>query len=155
MVYDMVKLAGGDLRLANTPTGASVALRLPYRPAPTMTGGLALLVEDNDTLRTQVREMLVALDHSVIEATSVDEAVALAADLPDIVLVLSDIRLEGAATGLELVERMRASQVPIILMTSLPPGDPLHQAAARVVPVLRKPFNLGDLSALLRPEAAQ
>lgn len=155
MVYDMVKLAGGDLRLSNTPTGASVALRLPYRPAPSVGGGLALLVEDNDRLRTEVREMLVALDHSVIEATSVDEAVALAADLPDIALVLSDIRLEGSTTGLDLLERMRGSQIPIILMTSLPPQDPLHKAAAQAVPVLRKPFGLAALSALLRPEAAE
>jgi CheY-like chemotaxis protein len=116
---------------------------------------LALLVEDNDTLRADVREMLVALDHSVIEATSVDEAVALAADLPDIALILSDIRLEGSATGLDLVDRLRGSQVPIILMTSLPAQDPLHQAAARSVPVLQKPFGLRDLSSLLRPEAAQ
>ena len=34
MVYDTVKLAGGDLNLRNTPSGASVVLRLPYRPAP-------------------------------------------------------------------------------------------------------------------------
>jgi len=155
MVYDMVKLAGGDLRLSNTPTGATVALRMPYRSAPDQAGGLALLVEDNDTLRTEVREMLVALEYSVIEATSVDEAVALAADLPDIVLVLSDIRLEGSATGLDLVDRLRGSNVPIILMTSLPPQDPLHQAAARSVPVLQKPFGVHDLSGLLRPEAAQ
>ena len=155
MVYDMVKLAGGDLRLINTPTGATVALRLPYSAAPTMDGGLALLVEDNETLRAEVREMLVDLDHSVIEATSVDEAVALAADLPDIALILSDIRLEGSATGLDLIDRLRGSQVPIILMTSLPQQDPLHQAAARSVPVLQKPFSKTDLSKLVRPEAAQ
>ena len=155
MVYDMVKLAGGDLRLANTPTGASVALRLPFRPAPATSGGLALLVEDNDTLRAEVREMLVSLDHTVIEATSVDEAVALAADLPDIALILSDIRLEGAGTGLDLVDRLRGSQVPIVLMTSLPQQDPLHQSALRLVPVLQKPVSLSDLSVLLRPEAAQ
>ena len=155
MVYDMVKLAGGDLRLANTPTGASVALRLPFRPAPATSGGLALLVEDNDTLRAEVREMLVSLDHTVIEATSVDEAVALAADLPDIALILSDIRLEGAGTGLDLVDRLRGSQVPIVLMTSLPQQDPLYQSALRLVPVLQKPVSLSDLSVLLRPEAAQ
>ncbi|MEY8840847.1 ATP-binding protein, partial [Cribrihabitans sp. XS_ASV171] len=101
MVYDMVKLAGGDLRLANTPTGAAVTLRLPYRTAPKAAGGLALLVEDHEDLRAQFRDMLMDLGHSVIEATSVDEACALAADIDGIALVLSDIRLEGAATGLD------------------------------------------------------
>ena len=155
MVYDMVKLAGGDLRLTNTPTGANVALRLPYRVAPDVSGTLTLLVEDNDTLRTEIREMLVDLDHSVIEAASVDEAVALAADLSDIGLILSDIRLEGGATGLDLLDRIENGGIPVILMTSLPLQDPLHKAAVARVPVLQKPFSMTDLIALLRPEAAQ
>ena len=155
MVYDMVKLAGGDLKLSNTETGANVALRLPYRPAPVMGGGLTLLVEDNETLRADIRDMLVTMDHSVIEAMTVDEAVALAADLPDIALILSDIKLEGEATGLDLLDRMHQTPIPVILMTSLPLTDPLHQAAARQVPVLQKPFVADDLTALLRPEAAQ
>jgi len=155
MVYDMVKLSGGDLRLSNTPTGACVALRLPYRPAPQLSDGLTLLVEDSDALRAQVRDMLVDLNHSVIEAASVDEAVALAADLPDIGLILSDIRLEGSATGIDLLERMASSGIPMILMTSLPASDPLRRAAEARVPVLQKPFAAGDLAALLHPEAAQ
>ncbi|TNF58724.1 MAG: response regulator [Rhodobacteraceae bacterium] len=155
MVYDMVKLAGGDLRLFNTPTGATVTLRLPYRPAPEARGGLALLVEDNDTLREGVRDMLVDLDYAVVEAASVDEAVALAADLPDIALVLSDIRLEGQSTGIDLADRLGPGGVPVVLMTSLPPGDPLHRAARARAPVLRKPFTREDLMRLLRPEAAQ
>ncbi len=155
MVYDMVKLAGGDLRLANTETGASVSLRLPYRPAPQVSDGLTLLVEDNDALRADVREALIDLGHAVIEATSVDEAMALAADVPDIALVLSDIRLEGAATGLDLLDRLSCSGIPVILMTSLPPQDPLHKQASARVPVLRKPVTTPDLQAVLRPEAAE
>ena len=155
MAYDMVKLAGGDLRLANTETGASVSLRLPYSPAPQVTGGLTLLVEDNDALRADVREVLISLDHSVIEATSVDEAMALAADVPDIALVLSDIRLEGGATGLDLLDRLSGSSIPVILMTSLPPQDPLHQQGAARVPVLRKPVTTAALDAVLKPEAAE
>lgn len=152
MVYDMVKLGGGDLRLANTPSGASVTLRLPYRAAPTVAGGLALLVEDSDDLREAVRDMLVTLGHTVIEAASVDEACALLADLEDIRLVLSDIRLQGSATGLDLLDRTEGSGLPCILMTSLPPSDPLHRAALARVPVLRKPFTARQLAALTRSE---
>ncbi len=152
MVYDTVKLAGGDLQLRNTPSGASVILRLPYRPAPQSAGGLALLVEDNEDLRATFREMLVKLGHTVIEATSVDEACALAADLPDITFVLSDIKLEGLATGLDLVGRLQ-NDLPIVLMTSLPLSDPMHRKALALGPVLRKPFTRAQLSALLRPEA--
>ena len=154
MVYDMVKLAGGDMTLANTATGAGVTLRLPYRPAPTVSGGLALLVEDNEDLRAMFRDMLMGLGHSVIEATSVDEATALVADLPDISVILSDINLAGEGTGLDLLDRMQDSALPVILMTSLPQDDPLFQSALARAPVLHKPFSAAELVALIHAEAA-
>ena len=153
MVYDTVKLAGGDLQLRNTPSGASVVLRLPYRPAPPIQSGLVLLVEDSDELRSQFRDMLVDLGYSVIEATSADEALALTLNLDDISLVLSDIRLEGAGTGIDVIKRLTAP-IPVILMTSLPYDDPLHRQALALAPVLRKPFTRAQLSALIRTEAA-
>lgn len=155
MVYDMTKLAGGDLRLGNTPTGATVTLRLPYRTAPSATtGGLTLLVEDSEPLRATFRDMLMELGNSVIEATSVDEAIALAADIPDIALVLSDLRLEGDATGLDLLDRLDGTGLPCILMTSLPVTDPLHLAARNRAPVLQKPFTAAQLATLIKPDVA-
>ncbi|NRB33224.1 MAG: PAS-domain containing protein [Rhodobacteraceae bacterium] len=159
MVYDMVKLAGGDLRLSNTVTGAAVTLRLPHRPAPTATsgavsGGLCLLVEDDADLRAGFRDMLMDLGYIVIEATSVDEAMALTADLPDLALVLSDIRLQGDATGLDLRDRLSTQEVPVVLMTSLPVSDPLYQQAAALGPMLSKPFSAAALSALIPKDAA-
>ena len=154
MVYDMTTLAGGDLRLSNTDTGAQVTLRLPYRTAVPATTGLALLVEDRDDLRALMRDMLMDLGHSVIEATSVDEATALLADLPDIALILSDIQLEGEATGTDLARRLGAESPPLILMTSLPPDAPLFLEAQKQAPVLRKPFTADDLAALITPTKA-
>ncbi|WP_247744346.1 PAS-domain containing protein [Ruegeria sp. R14_0] len=153
MVYDTVKLAGGDLSLRNTPSGASVVLRLPYRPAPPVQEGLVLLVEDSDDLRSQFRDMLVELGFAVIEATSFDEAFVLTKDVTDIALVLSDIRLEGNETGLDLLAKLDPA-LPCILMTSLPYSDPLHRAALQHAPVLRKPFTQAQLSALIQDEAA-
>ncbi len=151
MVYDMAKSAGGDLRLSNPATGgAQVILRLPYRVAVPATTGLVLLVEDADDLRAVVRDMLMELGHSVIEATSADEATALIADLPDIALVLSDIQLMGEATGLDLAARIGGA-LPLVLMTSLPPDHPMFRAAQALAPVLRKPFGAADLSALIAP----
>ena len=151
MVYDMTKLAGGDLRLANGPEGAVVTLRLPYRAAVPATTGLVLLVEDRDDLRALVRDMLMDLGHSVIEAASADEASALLADLPDIALVLSDIQLEGAATGIDLARRLGTESPPIVLMTSLPPDAALFLEAQKHAPVLRKPFEARDLQMLISP----
>ena len=155
MVYDMTKLAGGDLRLANTPNGGSVSLRLPFRPARLVESGMALLVEDSDSLRSLFRELLIALGYTVIEATSADEAAALVEDLPDIALILSDIQLQGDKTGIDLVDQVSDAKRAMILMTSLPPQDPLFIAAQARVPVLRKPFAREDLAALLLKEAAE
>lgn len=152
MVYDMTTLAGGDLRLSNTDTGGQVTIRLPYRVALSATTGLALLVEDRDDLRALMRDMLMALGHSVIEAASVDEATALLADLPDITLILSDIQLEGEATGIDLAHRLGGSSPPLILMTSLPRDAPLFLEAQKHAPVLRKPFTAVDLAALINPQ---
>lgn len=153
MVYDITKLAGGDLRLQNTAKGgASVRLRLPLRFSPTITGGLALLVEDSDDLRALYRDMLIEMGHSVIEATTADEATALIADLSDISLILSDIRLSGEGTGLDLLKRVDTHQIPIVLMTSLPPNDPLHLTAQVATTVLSKPFSAADLADVLNPK---
>lgn len=154
MVWDAVKLAGGDLRLDNTPSGAQVLLRLPYRPAPAARGGLALLVEDSDALRASVRDMLMELGYYVIEAQSADEAAALAADLPDIALVLSDLNLAGEGTGLDLLERIDVPGRPFLLMTSMPPDSPLVVQAATRATVLPKPVTARILGSCLRPEAA-
>ncbi|WP_299956572.1 PAS-domain containing protein [uncultured Roseobacter sp.] len=150
MVYDMTKLAGGDLRLENTDTGARVVLRLPFRPAVETPQALVLLVEDRDDLRTLYRDMLTDLNHSVIEAVSADEASALMADLPEISLVLSDIQLAGDATGIDLAQRL-IGVVPVILMTSLPADHALYQSAQKIAPLLQKPFTAEDISAVLGP----
>lgn len=155
MVYDMTKLAGGDLRISNTVNGGSVSLRLPYRPARRIDSGLALLVEDSETLRSLFRDMLIALGYSVIEAASADEALALIEDLPDIALILSDIQLQGEKTGIDLLDRLDETNRAVVLMTSLPPQDPLYMSAQNRVPVLRKPFAQEDLAALLHKEAAE
>ena len=146
MVYDQTKLAGGTVRLSNTPEGARVTLRLPLRPAAeTAKPLLVLLVEDDEDIRSTTREMLRAMDHTVIEARNVTEALALMA-LPDISLVLSDIQLAGSRTGVDLAQAI-GDQMRVILMTSLPPGDALRLAAP--CPVIQKPFDAAQLAALL------
>ena len=154
MVYDQITLAGGTVRLANRATGgAEVTLRLPFKPAAQVTRSrppeLVLLVEDTDSIRENVREMLRDLGHNVIEAASHDEAMALV-DLPGLGLVLSDINLVGTGSGLDLLRACRAQGMNRLhLMTALPPGDTLYREAAREFPVLDKPFTLSELRSAL------
>ena len=85
MVYDMTQMAGGRMDLSNTEQGARVALQLPLRPADaTLHPGMVLLVEDSPDLRLTVRDMLREAGHTVVEATSVAEALTLLAELPEI-----------------------------------------------------------------------
>lgn len=143
MVYDQATISGGRVRLGNQPDGgARVELRLPYRPVgKEEPQRMVLLVEDSDDIRESVREMLRSLGHSVIEAENADEAERLA-DLPDLDLVLTDIRLKGARTGLDLADALRKRNgKPIGLMTSLPETAPLRMAAAERFPLLPKPFD--------------
>lgn len=150
MVYDAAKLLGGEVRVDNCETGAQVTLRLPLRRAtPQGDVGLVLLVEDSPDLRATIREMLTGEGHSVIEAASVDEALALVQEIPEISLVLSDISLEGDKTGVDLIELLPVQSLPCYLMTSLPPSHPLHRRAVTRAPVLPKPFRAADLRAFL------
>ncbi|MEM7488301.1 MAG: PAS-domain containing protein [Pseudomonadota bacterium] len=150
MVYDVVKLGGGRTRLANAPEGgAVVTLRLPLRrppdgPAPTM----VLLVEDAAHIREAVRDRLVAAGHSVLEAASVAEARGLM-DIDGIGLVLTDIMLKTDLTGLDLARDARVRALPVALMTSLPTDAPLYREAVADWPVLRKPFSVEKLAAVL------
>lgn len=150
MVYNMTKLAGGRVMIDNTDTGGQVTLRLPLREVSAEdTPGFVLLVEDSADLRESIRAMLRADGHQVIEATSATEAQALLNGLPEITAILSDITLEGEATGLDLIDALPARHPPAVLMTSLPLSDPLHAAALERAPVLRKPFQPGALRAAL------
>ena len=150
MVYDMAKLAGGEVLLANTYKGARVTLRLPLRRTdPVPQGGLVLLVEDNPDLRDIWRDGLRTHKFQVIEASTAAEARALLANLPDIDAVLSDVMLEGAETGVDVAGYAAEAGKPVVLMTSLPMTDQMFISAQNCAPLLRKPFTMDDFTAAL------
>ncbi len=152
MVYDFAQLSGGHVKIANRPTlGACVTLRLPLKfgeakPAPR----LILLVEDSPEIRVNTREMLRDMGHSVLEATSADEAESLAA-IPGIDAVLTDITLDGSRTGLDLARALSGKKGPaqVYLMTSLPAMNPTRKSAETEFPLIGKPFSPTDLAYFL------
>ncbi len=153
MVFDQTKLAGGEVRLANQPGGgARVTLRLPLKVADALPAPrLVLLVEDTDEIRENVREMLIAFGHQVIEASTAEEALFLAG-IDGIGLILSDIDLKGGLSGDALLRQLReaGSTAPACLMTSLPMDDPRRANAG--FPVIAKPFSQGELAMFLAQE---
>ncbi|WP_420859253.1 PAS-domain containing protein [Marivivens marinus] len=156
MVYDTVKLAGGEVHLGNGLTGGRVVIRLPLRPARDLpqAAGLVLVVEDSPDLRETIRQSLTGAGQAVAEAASVDEALAIAEGVEGIGLILSDLSLKGGQTGVDLFHRLGPARPPVVFMTSLPPSDPLRQAAAALAPVLAKPVGAEDIAAVLTPHPA-
>jgi signal transduction histidine kinase len=156
MVYDMTKLAGGQVRLSNRPEGgAAVSLRLPLKPAEAEARPLLILVvDDMAELRAAVRTTLTDLGHQVIEAASAEEALTLA-EIPGLDWVISDLRL-GGEDGVTLLAEL-ASRVPglrLALMTSAPDGDSRRSEGALRWPVLAKPVGAAQLARLLSREEA-
>jgi len=149
---EIFQLSGGMVTLANRAAGgARVTLRLPLKfGASRSRPRLILLVEDNSEIRETVRAMLRELGHSILEATSADEAEALAA-VPGIDTVLTDITLDGSRTGLDLARSLtrQNSTAQVFMMTSLPASDKTRQAARSEYPLIGKPFTLPQLSDFL------
>lgn len=152
MVYDQVTLAGGTVRLENRAEGgARVTLRLPLRRAVVgRPPRLVLVVEDSIEIRETVREMLRAMGHAVIEASSAEEGLRLA-ELPGIDMILSDITLAGEMTGVDMLEQLATKGHParVCLMSALPPGAALRERGAARFGVLQKPFGIQDLDRIL------
>jgi len=151
MVYDLTKLAGGHLRLANASEGAVITMRLPLRFTTLETAPkLVLLVEDSDDIRATVREMLTDMGHRVIEATSAEEGSTLA-PIEGVNFVLSDISLVGGKTGVEMLDDLTENGLTATtcLMTSLPANDPIRTDAASRYPLISKPFTADDLAAFM------
>jgi CheY-like chemotaxis protein len=153
MVYDMVKLSGGRLKLGNNYVGARVSLRLPIRKGvPAQQNALTLLVEDNTNIRDSLRDELTSLGHSVVEASSASEAITLLSGLPEISLILSDLQLRGEETGLSILKE-RGNKA-VLFMTSLPITDPLRIEAAKHAHVLSKPIDNSILRNILAKGSA-
>jgi two-component system, cell cycle response regulator DivK len=80
-----------------------------------------LIVEDEEDIRDLLRMTLEMDGHSIEEATSGEEGIALALKCaPD--LILMDLSLAGTVNGLEATRRLRADELfegtPIIALTA-------------------------------------
>jgi DNA-binding NtrC family response regulator len=116
--------------------------------AENVTPARVLVVDDERLVRWAIAETLGAKGCDVIEAGDAQSALRLAAEGVD--LVLLDLHLPDA-NDLSVLARMRlrAPETPVILMTVFSTPAAVEGAAAYGVPVLRKPFDLADVSALV------
>lgn len=160
MVYGFVKQSKGYIRIDSSARGTAVIILLPEASAigdaldaastlPAAVDGawrgvLAIVAEDDEDVRRIMREELIGLGFSVLEAGSGEEALRLAEQVDNVRLIISDIVMPGAG-GLELARRVRElrPEVGIMLMTGFSVEDRPEDLSD--VPILMKPWRSRDL----------
>ena len=118
-----------------------------------MAGERVLIVEDNEKNMKLFRDVLSAKGYRTLEATSGEQAIALALEhAPD--LVLMDIRLPDI-DGVEALGRLRADErttsIPVVAVTAQAMrGDRERFLAAGFDGYLPKPVDIAELAATVR-----
>jgi two-component system, cell cycle response regulator DivK len=113
-----------------------------------MAGERVLIVEDNEKNMKLVRDILLALGYMPLEATSGEEALALAAEEAP-ALVLMDIQLPDL-DGAEALQRLRLDErtlgIPVLALTAQAmQGDRERFLAAGFDGYLSKPLDVDEL----------
>ena len=109
-----------------------------------------LLVEDDVQVASLTSAMLAELGYEVIPVTTGQAALNELAATPGIGLVLSDVMMPGGMDGMGLVREMRQRRIslPVVLVSGFSAAAK-RDAEDEGIPLLPKPYTLGDLAAQL------
>jgi nitrogen-specific signal transduction histidine kinase/ActR/RegA family two-component response regulator len=164
-VYGIAQQAGGTLRIdSEEGKGTSVCILLPAAGVPAVgeaepgsrsgpaphgaaAGKRVLVVDDDSDVRGFLAESLEGLGCIVVSAASASEGLqAMRERRPDLVL------MDYAMPGMNGADAARAAVeihpgLPIVFVTGYAESEQLDAALGGDVPVLRKPFTLGELAA--------
>ena len=108
-----------------------------------------MVVDDDADVRIFLADILADLGHRVDTLDCAEAALAaLAAGAPDLVLI--DFAMPGM-NGAELAREARRLHpgLPIVFVTGFAESDQLESALGSDVPVLRKPFGIDELAAVV------
>jgi two-component system, cell cycle sensor histidine kinase and response regulator CckA len=161
-VYGVVKQSHGFILVDSAPrAGAVFSIYLPaleapaagedqprLSPAKLQGGEIVLLVEDEDTIRPRIAEVLRGFGYTVFEARDGDEALSLLATAGGQVdLLFSDVVMPGM-NGSELAQLIRSRHPHIrLLLTSGYPADATLPTDASYI---QKPYLPSELAAAVR-----
>jgi PAS domain S-box-containing protein len=160
-IYGFARQTGGGVSLDSAPgQGTTVKIFLPVSPeappepaapkaAPASEGPSLdiLLVEDDPAVGDMVAAMLSDFGHRVTRAEDADAALAVLSRQASVDLMLTDVVMPGALTGVDLAHRVVAARpgLPIILSSGYT-GEILSSAIDAPWPLLRKPYSSEDLA---------
>jgi PAS domain S-box-containing protein len=167
-VYGFAHGSGGSVQIeSRAHEGTKVLLLLPRsNESPSATArrtgsgdavsacarGLCrvLLVEDDVQVASLTSAMLAELGYDVIPVTTGQAALNELAATPGIGLVLSDVMMPGGMDGMGLVREMRLRKIslPVVLVSGFSAAAK-RDAEDEGIPLLPKPYTLGDLAAQL------
>ena len=139
-----LRASSNATRVVEQGVAASTALDQNQRPLR------VLLVEDEESVRILVKEMLLLDGHQVVDVEDAELAVSIfeAGDADSFDLVLTDLVLAGGS-GRTLVQDLRAKgfEGQSIIMTGYDPeqGDPGDDGEV----ILNKPFTLYELRRII------
>jgi CheY-like chemotaxis protein len=163
-VYGIARQAGGAVRLESREGhGTTVRILLPrtaaaLRPdqagagpgAPAGEASATILVVDDDPdIRRVLADSLDALGYRVVEAADGPAGLAaLEAQAPDLMMV--DFAMPGM-NGAEVARaaRQRRPDLPIVFASGYADTAAIESVAGKDAPVLRKPFRIRDLQAVV------
>jgi PAS domain S-box-containing protein len=159
-VYGFARQSGGTAVIDSTlGQGTNVTVYLPRarskRPVKSGAGederkegaGTILLVEDNPEVAAATAAMMEEMGYTVLNVRDATQALALVKQ-QRLDLVVSDIVMAGSINGLDLARTLRKEypRLPVLLVTGY--SEALGEANAEF-PVLRKPYQLAELSKAL------
>ncbi len=166
MVHGLASQLDGALTIQSSPgSGTTVELWLPrsmaapatvapvyLAPEPLSTRGVALLVDDEELVRTSTAYMLTELGYCVIEAASGEEALRLLDTGQQFDLLVTDHLMPGIS-GTDLARRVSNSRpgTAILLVSGYAELDQLDPSLAR----LAKPFRKAELEIALSALASE
>jgi CheY-like chemotaxis protein len=162
-VYGIVVQAGGQIAVESAPgTGSAFRVTFPITddeltPVPSsgapllphQATGVVLLVEDEDEVKAVMSQVLARAGYEVHEASSGHRALALAADLPRIDLLITDVVMPGIS-GPDLAANLtvRRPGLPVLFVSGYV-DSAQRERVLRLQPhsrFLAKPFGIDELA---------
>lgn len=160
MTYGFARQSGGSARIASERgEGTEIELLLPEgqllsaeqkalpAQAPRGSAERILLVDDTDSVRMMVREMLVESGYQVVEAINAQQALLELHSEREVDLLLSDVGLPGM-NGRELADAARALRphLPVLFVTGYTESAVVrNDFLGTGMSLLPKPFSVNEL----------